>query len=345
MQSKKPAAGRLHKLWARGGELLGVEYPIMCGAMTWVSDPKLVATVSAAGAFASLACGNIPPEVLERDIEETRELTDRPFAVNLITIAPNYRQHLDVAARAKLPVIVFAGALPRGPEIEKAKESGAKVLAFASTNVLAQRLIRQGVDGLILEGMEAGGHIGPVAGPILWQQILFEYWDEIPIFIAGGIATGRMMAHLLLMGAVGVQIGTRFVMTTECAAHNNFKAAFKRAQAREAMATPQFDSRLPVIPVRALKNQGTVEFSKLQFNLLQKLEAGEINRDTAQLEVEKFWVGALREAAVCGDVERGSLMAGQAVGLVDEIKPVGEVIKELITDAEAELERIAGELR
>jgi enoyl-[acyl-carrier protein] reductase II len=345
MHSNKPASGRLHKLWKRGSELLGVKYPIMCGAMTWVSDPRLVATVSDAGGFASLACGNMPPDMFEEQIENTRALTDKPFAVNLITIAPNYLKHLDVAANAGLPVIVFAGALPRGPEIEKAKQSGAKVLAFASTNVLAQRLIRQGVDGLILEGMEAGGHIGPVAGPILWQQILFEYCDKIPIYIAGGIATGKMMAHLLLMGAVGVQIGTRFVMTTECAAHDNFKIAFKRAQAREARATPQFDSRLPVIPVRALKNKGTMEFNKLQFDLLQKLEAGEIDRETAQMEVEKFWVGALREAAIDGDVERGSLMAGQAVGLVSEIKPVREVIEELVRDAEAELERIAGELR
>jgi enoyl-[acyl-carrier protein] reductase II len=345
MQSQPPSADRLRRLWKRGSDLLCIDYPIMCGAMTWVSDPRLVAHVSEAGGFASLACGNMPPDVLEEQIEETRSLTDKPFAVNLITIAPNYLKHLDVAVRVKLPVIVFAGALPRGPEIEKAKQSGAKVLAFASTRVLAQRLIRQGVDGLILEGMEAGGHIGPVAGPILWQQILFEYCDKIPIFIAGGIATGRMMAHLLLMGAVGVQIGTRFVMTTECAAHDNFKAAFRRAQAREAMATPQFDSRLPVIPVRALKNEGTVEFSKLQYSLLQKLESGEIDRKTALLEVEKFWVGALREAAVDGEVEKGSLMAGQAVGLVEEIKSVREVIEELVSDAESELKRIAAELQ
>ena len=203
MQSNHAPADRLKKLCRRGSELLGVEYPIMCGAMTWVSDPKLVATVSAAGGFASLACGNAPPDVLERDIETTRGLTDKPFAVNLITIAPNYLNHLDVAVRVKLPVIVFAGALPRGPEIEKAKRSGAKVLAFASTNVLAKRLIRQGVDGLILEGMEAGGHIGPVAGPILWQQILFEYCDKIPIFIAGGIATGTDDGASVIDGSGG----------------------------------------------------------------------------------------------------------------------------------------------
>ncbi|NIO27693.1 MAG: hypothetical protein GTO29_03965 [Candidatus Latescibacteria bacterium] len=344
METKKPTATQLNKLWKHGQELLGVEYPIMCGAMTWVSDPKLVSQVCNAGAFASLACGNVPPEVLEQQVVETRMLTDKPFAVNLITVAPNYKNHLDVATQAKLPVIIFAGGLPRGPEIEKAKLSSAKVLVFASTNVIAQRMIRFGVDGLILEGMEAGGHIGPVAGPILWQQILFKHSEDIPIFIAGGVATGKMMAHLLLMGAAGVQIGTRFVMTTECAAHDRFKLAFKRAQAREAIATPQFDSRLPVIPVRALRNKGTDEFNKLQFEVLKKLDAGEIDREGAVLEVEKFWIGGLRRAVVEGDVERGSLMAGQAVGIVDEIKSVNDVIDELVIDAERELERIAEEL-
>ena len=213
-------------------------------------------------------------------------------------------------------------------------------MVFASTEIIAKRMIRFGVDGLILEGMEAGGHIGPVAGPILWQQILFKYYDQVPIFIAGGIATGRMMAHLLLMGASGVQIGTRFVMTEECNVHDKFKTAFRRAHAREARATPSYDSRLKVIPVRALQNQGTVEFGKLQLEIMKKLESGEIDGDQAQLEVEKFWVGALRKAAVDGDVERGSLMAGQAVGLADEVKPIKAVIDELVEDAERELQRI-----
>ena len=333
---------KLDNLWKRGQDLLGVDYPIMCGAMTWVSEPTLVAAVCNAGAFASLACGNMPPEILEEQITMTRALTDKPFAVNLITVAPNYKTHLDVVVKAKLPVIVFAGAVPKDTEIEYAKSSGAKVLSFASTDALAKRMIRSGVDGLILEGMEAGGHIGPVAGPILWQQILFKFSEEVPIFIAGSIATGKMMAHMLLMGAAGVQLGTRFVMTDECIVHDNFKDAFRRAKARDAIATPQFDSRLPVIPVRALKNVGSDEFSELQLRLLQELRLGEIDRETAQFEVEKFWMGALKQAAVDGDIDNGSLMAGQAVGLADEIKSVKEVINELIIDAEKELENISG---
>ncbi len=165
----------LDKLWSRGQALLGVQYPIMCGAMTWVSEPNLVSAVCEAGAFASLACGNMPPDELRRHIAETRRRTAKPFAVNLITVAPNYLQHLEVVAEEHLPVVVFAGSLPREQEIEKAKQAGAKVLAFASTDALAKRMIRFGVDGLILEGSEAGGHIGPVAGSILWQQILFRF--------------------------------------------------------------------------------------------------------------------------------------------------------------------------
>ncbi|MGA1868515.1 MAG: NAD(P)H-dependent flavin oxidoreductase [bacterium] len=334
------ALPHLNKLWKRGQELLGVTHPIICGAMTWVSDPNLVAAVCNAGAFASLACGNMPPEELERQIEHTRKLTDKPFAVNLITIAPNYAAHLEVAIASRLPVIIFAGSVPRDQEIDNAKKYGAKVLAFASTDALAKRIIRSGADGLMLEGMEAGGHIGPIAGSVLWQQILFHFHEQVPIFLAGGIASGKMIAHMLLMGASGVQLGTRFVMTDECSVHPNFKKAFQRARARDAIATPQFDSRLSVTPVRALKNKGSIEFRKLQLELLHQLDNGEIDREKAQLEVERFWIGALKKAAVDGDTERGSLMAGQAVGCAQEIKPVKEVIEELVKDAEHELDHI-----
>ena len=334
----------LDKLWKRGQELLGVRFPIMCGAMTWVSEPNLVSKVCNAGAFASLACGNMAGVELERQIQSARNLTDKPFAVNLITVAPNYKMHLEVCVEANLPVIIFAGSLPRDQEIDRAKASGARVLVFASTDALAKRMINHGVDGLILEGMEAGGHIGPVAGPILWQQILFEYCETVPIFIAGGIARGKMMAHLLLMGAAGIQLGTRFIMTTECVVHDDFKAAFQKAQARDALATPQFDSRLPVIPVRALKNKGTIEFSKLQLEILNDLDEGTIDRETAQRRVEEFWIGGLYRAAIQGDVESGSLMAGQAVGLADEIKSVKDVIGELVNDAEKELQIIKEKL-
>ncbi|MCK4981860.1 MAG: nitronate monooxygenase, partial [Victivallaceae bacterium] len=191
---------------------------------------------------------------------------------------------------------------------------------------------------------EAGGHIGHVSATVLMQQVLFEIGEDIPVFMAGGIATGKMMAHTLLMGAAGVQLGTRFVMTDECCAHEKFKTVFKRANARDAISTPQYDSSLPVVAVRALRNKGLQGFGQLQLKLLKKLGAGEISREKAQEEVETFWMGALRKAVVDGDVDNGSLMAGQSVGLVDEIVPVRELIAELIDDASSTLENIKTKL-
>jgi len=322
-----------------GKAFLGCQYPIMCGAMTWISDPELVKSVGDAGGFGLIAGGNAPVEVLRDQVNETRKISQTPFGVNVITLAPVYKNQLTLVCDLGCEFIVFAGGIPKRSEIEQAKESGAKVICFAPTAPLAHMLVDRGTDALILEGSEAGGHIGPVALSVLIQQILFEI-DSVPVFIAGGIATGRMMAHLLMMGAAGIQMGTRFVMAEECNAHPKFKAVFKRAKAKDATATPQFDSRLPVIPVRALKNEGTIEFGKLQLALLNKLDNQIIDRQEAQFEVERFWVGALKDAAIDGDIARGSLMAGQSVGLVSEIKPLKDIIDEMVEDAEKELGRL-----
>lgn len=329
----------LDKLWERGKNFLGVDYPIMAGAMTWISNHKLVSAVSNHGGFGCLAGGNMPPDLLAEEINKTRELTDKPFAANLITIAPNYRDHLEIVAEKQLPFIIFAGSFPRASEIKLAKSSGAKVLTFASNESIAKRMIDSGVDGLILEGSEAGGHIGHVSLTILLQQVLFAV-DSVPVFVAGGIATGRLMAHLLLMGAAGIQMGTRFVMTQECDVHPQFKEAFIKARARDAIATPAISSELHVVAVRALKNKGMDDFSKLQMELIQKKRAGEISQKDAQYEVENFWVGALRKAAQDGDVNYGSLMAGQSVGLIEKSKTMKEVFDEMIRDAEQELNQI-----
>lgn len=334
----------LKPLLKRGSEFLGVEYPIICGAMTWVSEPKLVSAVANAGAFACLAGGNAPTDILRSQIEEVKQRTKNNFAVNLITIAPSYHAHLEMMKDVKAPFIVFAGSFPKEKEIEAAKATGAKVMCFASTESIAERMIRFGADAIILEGSEAGGHIGHVATTVLVQQVLYKFCDQIPIFVAGGIGTGKMMAHMLLMGAAGVQLGTRFVMTEESNVHPKFKEAFIRANARDAISTPQYDSKLPVVAVRALRNRGTAEFGALQLRLLKELEAGNIHRQEAQEEVEKFWIGALRRAAVDGDIEMGSLMAGQSVGLVDKVLSIGELLTELLTDAEKELAAIRRKL-
>ena len=334
----------LKPLLKRGSEFLGVEYPIICGAMTWVSEPKLVSAVANAGAFACLAGGNAPTDILRSQIEEVKQRTKNNFAVNLITIAPSYHAHLEMMKDVKAPFIVFAGSFPKEKEIEAAKATGAKVMCFASTESIAERMIRFGADAIILEGSEAGGHIGHVATTVLVQQVLYKFCDQIPIFVAGGIGTGKMMAHMLLMGAAGVQLGTRFVMTEESNVHPKFKEAFIRANARDAISTPQYDSKLPVVAGRALRNRGTAEFGALQLRLLKELEAGNIHRQEAQEEVEKFWIGALRRAAVDGDIEMGSLMAGQSVGLVDKVLSIGELLTELLTDAEKELAAVRRKL-
>ena len=322
-----------------GQNFLGCRFPIMCGAMTWISDAKLIGALGIAGGFGLLAGGNAPVDALEKEIIATRKYTDKPFGVNLITIAPVYQDQLRMICDMACKLVMFAGSIPKDTEIQRVKDAGAKVICFAPTAPLARRLIKMGADALMIEGAEAGGHIGPVSLSVLLQQILFEI-DSVPVFVAGGIATGRMMAHLLMMGATGIQMGTRFVLSKECKAHPKFKKVFQRANARDATATPQFDSRLPVIPVRALKNKGSKEFLKLQLELMDKLEKKRIDQQQAQFEVENFWVGALRDAAIDGNVERGSLMAGQSVGLVNEIKSIQGIIDEMVEDAESELQRL-----
>lgn len=327
------------KLFARGNAFLHSEVPILCGAMTWVSTPELVAAVTNAGAFAALAGGNMPPALLEESIARARELTRRPFAVNVITLGPSYQEHLAVLKNVHVPYVIFAGGLPKDTEIAAIKATGAKVLCFASTESLAHRLLSYGADALILEGTEAGGHIGPVSLTVLLQQVLFRC-DEVPVFVAGGIATGKLMAHLLMMGASGVQLGTRFAVATECQVHPRFKEALLRAHARDAQPTGQFDPSLPVVSVRALRNDGAREFERLQLNLIAQLDAGHISRQEAQAQIEYFWVGGLRRAAVDGDIARGSVMAGQSVGLVKQEQPVADILKELVEDCDAEVTRM-----
>jgi enoyl-[acyl-carrier protein] reductase II len=346
-QPVRPTPG-LDRIWKRGKDFLGTELPIMCGAMTWISDPQLVSRMSNLGAFASLAAGNMPPEQWADYVDQTRELTDKPFAGNVITIAPNYLSHLEILCEKRVSHIIFAGSIPRQSEVEMATKSGAKVLCFASTESIAKRMISYGADALILEGSEAGGHIGHVSTVVLLQEILFNFQEKLPIFVAGGIADGRMIGHLCLMGAAGAQMGTRFVMAEECNAHERFKEVFIRARSREAIATPQYSGKLPVVSVRALNNRAMVDFGQLQLDLLKQLEAGGITRPNAQYEVEKFWVGSLRDAAIDGKTDRGSLMAGQSVGLVDKVQPLREILEQLVREADSAVaeaeQRLAGTL-
>jgi len=332
-------SAKLDALMARGTALLGSEVSIICGAMSWISERNLVSAVSNAGGFGLIACGAMTPELLDTEIAATKAMTDKPFGVNLITMHPQLFDLIAICAKHEVGLIVLAGGLPPKGSIEAIKEMGAKVICFAPALALAKKLIRSGVDALIIEGMEAGGHIGPVATSVLAQEILPELAGELPIFVAGGIGRGEAIASYLEMGAAGVQLGTRFVCATECIAHPDFKKAFLRGNARDAITSVQIDPRLPVIPVRALKNAGTEEFTRKQREVAQMLDDGKVDMMAAQLEIEHFWAGALRRAVIDGDVENGSLMAGQSVGMVTTEEPVADIIAQLIAQTEAALER------
>ncbi|MEZ5707932.1 MAG: nitronate monooxygenase [Blastomonas sp.] len=323
----------------RGSEFLGCDVAILCGAMSWVSERNLVSAISNAGGFGVIACGAMTPELLDAEISATKTLTDRPFGVNLITMHPQLFDLIEICARHRVSHVVLAGGLPPKGSVDAIKAEGAKLICFAPMLALAKKLARSGVDALVIEGMEAGGHIGPVATSVLAQEILPEMAETLPVFVAGGIGRGEMIATYLEMSAAGVQLGTRFACASESIAHPDFKKAFFRASAREAVASVQIDPRLPVIPVRALKNKGTEEFTAKQREVANMLDEGKVDMAAAQLEIEHFWAGALRRAVIDGDIENGSIMAGQSVGMVKSEEPVADIIATLMGEAEAALAR------
>ncbi len=324
---------RLAHLMARGAAFLDSEVALMCGAMSWVSERHLVAAMSNAGGFGVIACGAMTPELLDAEIAATRARTTRSFGVNLITMHPALFDLIAVCGRHGVTHVVLAGGLPPKGSLEAIKATGAKVICFAPALSLAKKLIRSGVDALVIEGMEAGGHIGPVSTSVLAQEMLPEIAAQVPVFVAGGIGRGEAIAGYLEMGAAGVQLGTRFVCATESIAHANFKKAFLRASARDAVASVQIDPRLPVIPVRALKNAGAELFTAKQREVAQALDEGGVAMAEAQLQIEHYWAGALRRAVIDGDVEHGSVMAGQSVGMVTREEPVAAIIAQLMGEA------------
>ena len=330
-------SSRLKPLMQRGCDFLGSKVAILGGAMSWISERNLVAAISNAGGFGVLACGSMSPDLLRAEIKATRELTRAPFGVNLITMHPQLDALIDVCLEEKVGHIVLAGGVPSTPAVKRVKDGGAKLICFTPALALGKRMIRNGADALVIEGMEAGGHIGPISTTVLAQEILPELREQVPVFVAGGIGRGEAIVSYLEMGAAGVQIGTLFVCANECIAHENFKKSFIRAAARDAVPTPQLDPRFPVIPVRAIVNEGTNLFLQKQREVIAKFDAGELTKEQAQLEIEHFWAGALRRAVIEGDVTNGSLMAGQIVGMVKEEQPTAAILTELVRQAEQAL--------
>ena len=310
----------------------------MGGAMTWVSERNLVAAISNGRGFGVIASGPMAPDELAEEIVATQALTDRPFGVNLITMHPELNGLIDVCGQKRVGHIVLAGGLPGSRSIARIKSFGAKVLCFAPTLGVARKLVRAGADAIIIEGMEAGGHTGPVSTAVLAQEILPNLRD-VPVFVAGGIGRGEAIVTYLQMGAAGCQLGTRFVCARESVAHANFKKAFMRANARDAQLSVQVDPQFQVIPVRALVNQATKRFRDTQTEVIARFRRGELSQKDAQLRIEHFWAGALRRAAVEGDVENGSVMAGQSVGMVCKEQSMAEILEELVEQALVSLAR------
>jgi enoyl-[acyl-carrier protein] reductase II len=304
----------------------------MGGAMTWVSERNLVAAISNAGGFGVIACGSMNPEQLSAEIAATAALTKQPFGVNLIVMHPQLMQLAEACLAQKVTHVVLAGGLPPADVLARLKQGGAKVMGFAPAHAIARKLVRSGIDGLVIEGSEAGGHIGAVSTAVLAQEIL-PHVRDVPIFLAGGIGRGDAILAFLEMGAAGCQLGTRFVCATESIAHSRFKQAFIRASARDATPSAQLDPRFPVIPVRALANKATQQFIEKQRETIGRFERGELNQKDAQLAIEHFWAGALRRAVIDGDVENGSLMAGQSVGMVTREQTTRQIVDELIDQA------------
>ncbi|MEJ1977377.1 MAG: nitronate monooxygenase [Acetobacteraceae bacterium] len=326
------AQAELDRLWSRGARFLGSRLAIMGGAMSWVSERTLVAAISNAGGFGVIACGSMNPDQLAAEIAATQARTAAPFGVNLITLHPQLDDLVRVCVEAGVGHVVLAGGIPSGAAVRAVKDGGARLICFAPALVLARRLVRAGADALVIEGSEAGGHIGPVSLTVLAQEIL-PHLQDVPVFVAGGLGRGEAILSYLEMGASGAQIGTLFAASTESVAHPRFKQAFIHARSRDALPSVQLDEHFPVIPVRSLANAGTKRFLAHQADTVRRFRAGELSKEAAHLAIEHFWAGALRRAVVEGDVEHGSVMAGQSVGMVTGEQPVADIIEELIVQA------------
>ncbi len=296
-------------------ELLGIKYPIFQGGMAWAGTGKLAGAVSQAGGLGIIGAGNMPPEVLKEEIRKARDITDKPFGVNIMLLSPFASQIKDVVIEEKVPVVTTGAGNP-GPFMKEFKKAGIKVIPVVASSALAKRLEREGADALVAEGLESGGHIGTITTMALIPQIVDAV--KIPVIAAGGIADGRGMVAALALGAKGIQMGTRFVASKEAEVHERYKQAILKAGDRSTVETGRSTGH----PVRVIKNKLARQFIKLEAE------------GASPEELEKLGTGALRRAVVEGDVEMGSVMAGQISGLIKEIKPVKEIMDDIISEAE-----------
>jgi enoyl-[acyl-carrier protein] reductase II len=302
-------------------KLLNIQYPIIQGGMAWVATGELAAAVSEAGGLGIVAAGNAPPDVVRQEIRKVRERTPKPFGVNVYYLSPFVDDVIQIVIEERIPVVTTGAGNP-GKHVPLLKEQGIKIIPVVSSPILAKRLERAGADAFIAEGMECGGHVGEITTFPLVPQIVDAV--KVPVITAGGIYDGRGLIAALALGACGVQIGTRFICAEECIAHENFKKAIINAKERDTTLTGTGGHF-----VRVLKNKLTKEFERM------------IQENALPDDLEKLGTGRLRAAVVDGDVEMGSLMAGQIAAAVTKIQPAREIIDEIMTQAEKTLDFLA----
>ncbi len=303
-------------------DLLGIEHPVLQGGMAWAASAELAAAVSNAGGLGIVGAGNQPAEIVRQELRRARDLTDRPLGANVPVFTGGVEDRLQVFIDEGVQVITFGGGTA-GPYLGPLRRAGICVIPVVASVALARRLAREGVDALIAEGMESGGHVGDVATLPLVPQVVDAV--DIPVVAAGGLADGRGLAAALALGAAGIQMGTRFICSTECPAHDNYKQRIVRAHDRATIVTGGgFDH-----PVRCIRGP-----------FVRRLEAME-RQGISETEFLDYGAGRLRAAIVDGDVKEGSVMAGQSAGLVDELLPVKEIIEGIVAEAEESIRRSA----
>lgn len=305
--------------------LFGCHYPLVQGGMAWVADASLAAAVSNGGGLGLIAAANMPPDLLEIQIQKVRTLTDRPFGVNIMLMSPTVDQVIDLVAKYRVPIVTTGAGSP-GKVIDILKPLGTIVVPVIASVAQAKRVEKQGADAVVAEGMEAGGHIGELTTMVLIPQIVDSV--KIPVIAAGGIADGRGAAAAFALGAEGVQVGTRFICCEESTVHQAYKEAVINARDRSNVVTGRFTGH----PVRCLKNKLTTKFEELE------------KSGASVEEYERLGAGKLRAAVVEGDVEWGSVMAGQSAALVNNILPAADIIKEIFTGAENILNALPGKI-
>lgn len=296
-------------------DLLNVEYPVLQGGMAWIGTAELASAVSEAGGLGIIGAGHMPPDLFRNEIHKLKERTSKPFGCNIMLMSPFVKEVMEVVIDEKVPVITTGAGNPSS-YIPRLKEIGTKVIPVVASVSLAKRLVRGGIDALIAEGTESGGHVGNITTMSLLPQVVDAV--DIPVIAAGGIADGRGMAAAFALGAKGVQMGTRFVLSEECIAHENYKNIVLKAKDRSTVMTGLTTGH----PVRIIENQLARKYEELEF------------KGTSKEELEKLGAGTLRMAAIDGDVKNGSVMIGQISGMLHDIKPCKQIITDIMTKTE-----------